>query len=199
VRSLGVVLASAGAKAAATALSLIPLVDARRSSFQGKAMRFRAVAYPAMTLALPAAWLAAGRPRPYPWRADVALSCPLVVDAGGNVLGLFARFRHFDRLPHFLGWTFVSLAAGDAVQPMAGNRALTLVAAAGVGAIVAVAWEIGEHAAWKRGASGLDLTYDDTIDDLAFSLLGSVAGAAASVLRPASDGRASSRRLFGWA
>ena len=188
--------ASIGAKALATALSWIPLVDPERSSFRGKAMGIRAAGYPAFTLALPAAWLAAGRPQPYPWRADLALSGPLVVDAGGNVLGLFSKHEHFDRISHGLGWTFVALAAGDAIRPVARHAGLTLVAAVGVGAIVAVAWEIGEFAAWKSGSSGLDLTYEDTIDDLVFGLLGSVAGAAWSVALPARDG--GSWRPFGW-
>jgi hypothetical protein len=143
-------LASVSAKLVATALSWVPVVDRERTSFHGKAMGVRAVGYPAFTLALPAAWLAAGRPRPYPWRADLALSAPLVVDAGGNVLGLFTRHEHFDRISHGLGWTFVALAAGDAIRPVARHTGLTVLGAIGVGAIVAVAWEIGEFAAWKR-------------------------------------------------
>lgn len=196
MKRLPALVASVGAKAVATALSLVPLLDRDRTSFRGKAMGFRAAAFPTFTLALPAVWLAAGRPRPYPWRADVALSAPLVVDAGGNVLGFFARHEHFDRISHGLGWTFVALAAGDAIGPVARDPRLTLLAAVGVGAIVAVVWELGEFAAWKSGSSGLDLTYEDTIDDLAFGLLGSVAGAAWSVLRPAPDGGAG--RVFGW-
>ena len=37
-------------------------------------------------------------------------------------------------------------------------------------------WEIGEYLMMRSGASGLDLTYENTIQDLAMSLAGAALG-----------------------
>lgn len=183
-------------KVAVAALSWYPLLRPGSSHFAGKAMGVRAVLYPAVMLLIPAAWLVAGRPSPYPFLADIALSIPFLVDAGANVLGLFAITR-FDAIPHFLGWTCLTVAFGLAVVPMVEQRWVAFGLVAGFGAILDVAWEIGEFGLMRSGASGLDLTYVNTIQDLALSLLGSIAGAAliTTVLWPPAGTPAT---LFGW-
>jgi hypothetical protein len=58
----------------------------------------------------------------------------------------------------------------------AGIAALTGMAAAGV-------WEIGEWVGLKLGARGMDLSYDDTMTDLAETMAGALLGAAITLLR----------------
>lgn len=67
----------------------------------------------------------------------------------------------------------------------------------GFGAIVDVLWEIGEYTLMRSGASGLELTYENTIQDLAMSLAGAALGSivVATMLWP-SPGTPGS--LFGW-
>jgi len=156
----------------------------------------RAAIYPACTLLIPAAWLASGRPQPYPHLADTALSLPFALDAAGNVLGLFA-VSGFDAVPHAAGWLFLTLAFGGAVAPLVERRALLFGLALGFGATIDVLWELGEYALMKSGSSGLQLTYENTIQDMAVSLLGAAIGAAltATVFRPRPGTPA---RLFGW-
>src|SRR6185436_14601154 len=108
-------------KAAVVVLSLYPLARPGSSHFAGKAMGVRAALYPATTLLIPAVWLLAGRPAPYPILADIALGLPFAIDAGANVVGLFA-IKGFDAIPHATGWFFLSIAFGLAVAPLVNER-----------------------------------------------------------------------------
>ncbi|HSL77659.1 MAG TPA: hypothetical protein VK867_11980 [Candidatus Limnocylindrales bacterium] len=177
-------------------LSLYPLTRPDSSHFRGKAMAFRAVLYPAVVGLIPITWLLAGQPSPYPVVADVALTVPLAIDAAANVLGLFAIPR-FDVIPHVVGWCFLCIAFGLAVAPLVESRWAGFALVLGFGAVVDVLWELGEYLLMRSGASGLDLTYDNTIQDLAMSLVGSTVGAVvvATVLWPAPG---TPETLFGW-
>lgn len=185
-----------GVKAAVVGLSVFPLVRPNASHFAGKAMGVRALIYPATTLLIPAVWWFSGRPGPYPFLADIALGLPFVLDGAGNVLGLFA-IKGFDAIPHAVGWFFLSLAFGLAVAPLVPEPWIAFGLIAGFGAIADIVWEIGEFLLMKSGASGLQLTYENTIQDLGFSLAGAVlaAAAVATILWPAAGTPAT---LFGW-
>jgi len=183
-------------KAAVLGLSLYPLTRPGSSHFAGKAMGVRAVLYPATTLLIPATWWLAGRPEPYPFLADIALGLPFVLDAAGNVFGLFA-IKGFDALPHAAGWFFLSVAFGLAIAPLVGEPWIAFGLVVGFGAVVDILWEVGEFLLMRSGASGLQLTYENTIQDLVFSLAGAAVAAVvvATVLWPA-DGTPAT--LFGW-
>lgn len=183
-------------KAAVLGLSLYPLARPGSSHFAGKAMGVRALLYPAMTLLIPATWWLAGRPEPYPFLADIALGLPFVLDAAGNVFGLFA-IKGFDALPHSAGWFFLSLAFGLAIAPQAGQPWIGFGLVVGFGAVIDILWEVGEFLLMQSGASGLQLTYENTIQDLVFSLAGATLAAVvvAAFLWPAPGTPAT---LFGW-
>jgi len=183
-------------KAAVVGFSLYPLLDPSSSHFAGKAMGVRAVIYPGFTLLIPAVWFATGRPTPYPFLADICLGLPFAIDAASNVLGLFA-ISGFDALPHATGWFFLCIAFGLAVAPMIEHRWVVLLLVVGFGASIDVLWEIGEYLLMKSGSSGLQLTYDNTIQDLAMSFTGGVLAAIAvvTVLWPAPR---TPQTLFGW-
>ncbi len=140
---------------------------------------------PTATVLIPAIWLVAGRPEPYPFIADIALGIPFLVDAAGNVFGLFSITR-FDAIPHFTGWFFLSIAFGLAISPLLQEPWVAFGLVLGFGAVIDVLWEIGEYVLMKSGASGLDLTCENTIQDLTMSLAGTAVGAllAAMVLWP---------------
>lgn len=185
-----------GVKLVAVALALYPLLDPNASHFQGKAMGARAVIYPWAVVIIPAAWWFAGRPRPYPYVADIALALPFAFDAAGNVFGLFA-ISGFDVLPHALGWLSLAIAFGLAVVPLVERRWLAFLLVVGFGATIDILWEIGEFLLQRSGSSGLQLTYQNTIQDLALSLLGATIGAllVVTVAWPKPD---TPRTLFGW-
>ncbi len=183
-------------KAGVVGLSAYPVLRPGEGHFAGKAMGVRAVVYPLVMLLIPAAWLAGGRPEPYPFLADIALGLPFLVDAAGNVFDLFA-IKGFDAIPHSTGWFFLSVAFGSAVAPLITDRWIGFGLVLGFGAVVDVTWEIAEFLLMKSGSSGLQLTYENTIQDLAMSLAGSAVGALAiaTVLWPAPGTPAT---LFGW-
>jgi hypothetical protein len=172
-------------KLAVAGFALYPIVRPESSHFQGKAMGVRAWLYPAATLIIPAIWLVSGRPGPYPFLADIALGLPFLVDAAANVLGLF-EIHGFDAIPHASGWFFLAVAFGLGVAPLVAERWVAFGLVLGFGATVDILWEIGEFALMRSGASGLQLTYENTIQDLAMSLSGAFLGAiaVATVLWP---------------
>jgi len=183
-------------KLAVVGLAIVPRFRPDSPRFTGKAMGARSILYPAMMLVIPTVWLAAGRPSPYPFLADIALGIPFLVDAGANVLGLFDS-AGFDAIPHSTGWFFLAIAFGLAVAPLVSERWIAFGLVAGFGAIIDIAWEIGEYLLQRSGSSGMNLTYENTIQDLAMSLAGALTGAAAvaTVLWPAAG---TSATLFGW-
>ena len=183
-------------KVAVVRLSVYPLFRRSASHFTGKAMGIRAAIYPLAIAVIPLTWLLTGRPEPYPFLADIALGLPFAIDAAANVFGLFAIPR-FDAIPHFLGWFFLAIAFGLAISPLVGERWIAFGLALGFGAVIDILWEIGEFALMRSGASGLELTYENTIQDLAMSLSGATVGALAvvTVLWPPAGTPAS---LFGW-
>jgi hypothetical protein len=183
-------------KLAVVGFALVPVVRPESSHFEGKAMGVRAWLYPATTLVIPAIWFLSGRPGPYPFLADIALGLPFLVDAAANVLGLFA-IHGFDAIPHASGWFFLAVAFGLGVAPLVSERWVAFGLVLGFGATIDILWEIGEFAMMRSGASGLQLTYENTIQDLAMSLAGAALGALAiaTVLWPPPGTPASP---FGW-
>lgn len=183
-------------KVAVVAFALVPLIRPESSHFAGKAMGVRAVLYPAMVFVIPVAWLLSGQPSPYPVWADIALALPFLIDAASNVFGLFAIPR-YDIIPHVTGWFFLSIAFGLAIAPLVPERWMVFGLVLGFGAVVDILWEAGEFAMMRSGASGLELTYENTIQDLVMSLLGATLAAIvmATLLWPPPGTPAT---LFGW-
>lgn len=196
MRNAAWVVVDVAVKVAVVALAVYPLVNPDASHFAGKAMGVRALVYPAFVFLVPVAWLVARRPEPYPFLADVALGLPFAVDAAGNVFGLFA-IEGFDALPHATGWFFLCLAFGLAVAPLLDRRWVAFMVVAGFGASIDILWELGEYLLMKSGSSGLQLTYENTIQDLVMSFAGGVVAAVviSTVLWPAPG---TPRSLFGW-
>jgi len=179
---IGWIAAISAAKAAVIALAIDAWVNSSAPRYSGKAMRVRALGYAGGLLAVPILWRLRGRPQPYPRELDMAITLPLLVDAGGNAIGIYQR-AHVDDLIHFADGATVASIVGALATPRtrtsweaAGVAALTGMAAAGV-------WEIGEWIGLKLGARGMDLTYDDTMTDMIETMGGALLGAAITLLR----------------
>lgn len=158
------------------------------AQFAGKNFVSRLVAYPVLMLAAPAAYgvrnlMAArsGRPRkPLPWNAFAWLMLPFLVDVTGNSLNLYDTVTWWDDANHFLNWFLLScgvalLLFATSVSPRWAVGWLV----AGLGALFAVVWELGEWYAFIRHGKELDTAYQDTLGDEA---LGSLGAACAAVL-----------------
>lgn len=170
------------AKATVVWLALDAFLNSSSPRYSGKAMRIRALGYAGGMLLVPLAWRLRGRPEPYPRELDLAVTLPLLIDAGGNAAGIYQR-AHVDDLVHFADGALLSSVVGALATP----RVKTSWEAAGVAALAGTAaaglWEIGEWVGLKLGARGMDLSYDDTMTDLAETVAGAVLGGLVTLLR----------------
>lgn len=162
------------AKALLVALLLYAVANPEMPRFAGKAMVTRALLYPIAALLVPIGWLLRGRPRPYPHAPDALLVSPFLIDVGGNAADLYNTVAWFDNVAHTLTWMLLVLAIGSFIARL--NLAPWVVGAlcVGFGATTHILWEIIEYLLMVSGNSGLQLTYGDTIGDLALSLTGTV-------------------------
>jgi hypothetical protein len=176
------VAAIGAAKSTVVWLAFDAFLNSSSPRYSGKAMRIRALGYAAGMLLVPVAWRLRGRPQPYPRELDLAVTLPLLVDAGGNAIGIYQR-AHVDDLVHFADGALLSSVVGALATP----RVKTSWEAAGVAAFAGTAaaglWEIGEWVGLKLGAKGMDLSYDDTMTDLAETVAGAFLGGLVTLLR----------------
>lgn len=163
--------------------------------FAGKAFGARAVLYPLLMLLVPTLWWVRhrGRGEAAPWGAFALVMAPFLVDVTGNTLDLYDRVVWFDDACHFGNWLLLCGGLGMLLHPhRRASRGLRALAIAGLGALLAIVWELGEWWTFMRFGTELDGAYLDTLGDLA---LGTLGGCVAAVLvtltsrQPAGEGR----------
>jgi hypothetical protein len=153
--------------------------------FSGKAFGARLVAYPVLMLAVPTAWalrrrLRGGGGGPVPWSAFALVMAPFLVDVTGNTLDLYDTVVWWDDANHLVNWFLLCtglglLLAAAGVRPRWALGWLV----AGVGALLAIGWELGEWYTFIRHGTELASAYEDTLGDQA---LGTVGAALAGVV-----------------
>jgi len=175
-----------GAIAAAKALVIALAVDAFANSesprYQGKGMKLRAIGYTGGLMVVPVAWRLLGRKDPYPRELDLAVTLPLLADAGGNAVGIYQR-AHVDDAIHFANGALLTSVVGALVSPRTKTSWEAAGIAAAVGTSAAAGWEIAEWVGLKLGAKGMNLSYDDTMADLIETTAGAVLGGLVTLLR----------------
>jgi hypothetical protein len=169
-------------KAATVAFAVDAFVNADSPRLQGKAIRTRALGYAGALLVVPMLWrLLPDRGR-YPRALDLAVTVPVLLDAGGNALGLYQE-AHIDDLVHLANSAIVSGVAGALFAPRVDERWQAALIGAGVSITGESAWELMEYGAMRLGAKGMDLTYEDTMADIAEGFLGAALGAVFTLMR----------------
>ncbi|WP_125036133.1 hypothetical protein [Nocardioides sp. LS1] len=146
--------------------------------FADKAFGARLVAYPLLMLLAPALWwlLVGRRDRfaPPPYGAFTLVALPFLVDVTGNSLDLYDAVVWWDDLNHFANWLLLCAGIGllvcRTVQP--GWAVVLLVT--GLGAALAIGWELGEWFTFIRHGTELDTAYEDTLGDEALGTLGAL-------------------------
>jgi hypothetical protein len=150
--------------------------------FEGKAFGARLLFYPMLMLVVPAGcWMGRLRQRgsePLPWRACAFVMAPFFVDVTGNTFDLYDNVTWWDDANHFVNWLLLCcglglLIARTDVRP----RWLLAFAVTGLGAVLAIAWELGEWYTFIRHGTELDTAYRDTLGDEALGTLGAFVGA----------------------
>jgi hypothetical protein len=163
------------AKAATIAFGVDALLNADSPRFAGKAMRVRAIGYIGTLFIVPLAWrLLPDRGR-YPRGLDTAVTIPLLLDAAGNGLGIYED-AHVDDVVHIANAAIVSGVAGALLAPRVDERWHAALVATSLAITAEAVWEIMEYTAWRMGATGMGLTYADTMDDIIDSTLGAIVG-----------------------
>lgn len=160
--------------------------------FEGKAFGARLVAYPLLMAALPTVWWLAARRPPIaqlPWTAFALVMAPFLVDVSGNTADLYDTLTWWDDLNHFVNWLLLCWGCGLLLRGHVTPRWALGVAISGLGALLAIGWELGEWYSFIRHGTELDTAYEDTLGDEALGTLGGIVAAliVARTARPARD------------
>lgn len=147
--------------------------------FEGKGFGYRLAVYPLLMLLLPAAWWWRTSDRSgLPWGAFALVMAPFLIDVTGNTLDLYDTIDAWDNINHFVNWMLMLwgcglLVARADVRP----RWLLVVGITGLGAILAIGWELGEWYTFIRRGTELDGAYEDTLSDELLGTLGALVAA----------------------
>jgi uncharacterized membrane protein YjdF len=121
-----------------------------------------------------------GSTDPLPWTAFAFLCAPFFIDTTGNTLDLYDAVVWWDDLNHFVNWLLLCLGIGLMLTRTSLRQRWALgLLVAGLGAILAVSWELAEWYTFIRHGTELDTAYTDTLGDEA---LGTLGGAVAGLL-----------------
>lgn len=156
--------------------------------FEGKAFGSRLVSYPVLMLAPVVAWWWAARwrrsLRPLPWPAFAFLAAPFLVDVTGNTLDLYDTVAWWDDANHLVNWFLLSLGVGLMLERTEVRQAwAAAVMVTGIGAILAIGWELAEWFAFIRHGTELATAYTDTLGDEALGTLGAALAGLVIALR----------------
>ena len=169
---------------ATVAQLLVATFSSGLEQFEGKAFGARLIAYPLMMLLVPAVWAVRrrmiGSTATLPWLGFALIMAPFLIDVTGNTLNLYDSVNWWDDLNHFVNWLLLSAGIGvlltrSRISPPWALGWLI----AGLGALLAIGWELGEWYAFIRNGTELDTAYQDTLGD---EFLGSMGAALAGLI-----------------
>jgi hypothetical protein len=146
--------------------------------FADKAFGARLIAYPVLMLVAPVVWWLvvhrSDRDAAPPYGAFTLVMLPFLVDVTGNSLDLYDSVVWWDDFNHWVNWLLllwgIGLLVTDTVHP---DWAMVLLVT-GLGAILAIGWELGEWWTFIRHGTELDTAYEDTLGDLSLGTLGAL-------------------------
>ncbi|WP_205859396.1 hypothetical protein [Phycicoccus flavus] len=144
--------------------------------FADKAFGARLVAYPVMMLLAPAIWWGVVRRRDAsarpPYGAYALVMAPFLVDVTGNSLDLYDTVVWWDDLNHYVNWLLLLGGIGLLVTRRVEPPWAVVALVAGLGAVLAIGWELGEWYTFIRHGTELGSAYEDTLGDLTLGTLG---------------------------
>ena len=146
--------------------------------FADKAFTARLIAYPLLMLVVPFLWWVVVKRRHAerrpPYGAFTLVALPFLVDVTGNSLDLFDAVVWWDDLSHFLNWALLLTGIGLIIcEPVRPPWAVVLLVT-GLGAALALGWELGEWYTFIRHGTEIDTAYEDTLGDQTLGTLGAL-------------------------
>ena len=143
--------------------------------FEGKAFGARLVLYPVLMLVVPATWWWRHRHRTaIPSAAFTLVMLPFLIDVTGNSLDLYDAVTWWDDLNHLVNWALLLTGLGLLLGPTVRPRWALGLMITGLGALLAIGWELGEWFTFIRHSTELDNAYEDTLGDEALGSLGAL-------------------------
>lgn len=150
--------------------------------FADKAFGARLVAYPLLMLLTPAIWYLVERRRrrrsesraKAPYGAFTLVMLPFLVDVTGNSLDLYDAVGWWDDLNHFANWALLLSGLGLILCRRVRPTWAVVVLVTGLGAVLAIGWELGEWYTFIRHGTELDTAYEDTLGDETLGTLGAL-------------------------
>ncbi|TIC86678.1 hypothetical protein E8D37_01050 [Nocardioides sp. GY 10127] len=161
--------------------TFVPGID----RFAGKAFGARLVAYPVLMLLVPVGWWLTHRTagwRAQPWAATALVMAPFLIDVTGNTLDLYDTVVWWDDANHFVNWALLCGGLG-LLLPRTGRAGLDVLVVAGLGALLAIGWELGEWWTFIRHGTELGTAYTDTLGDETLGTLGATLAGVVLALR----------------
>ncbi len=147
------------------------------SQFEGKGFAGRLAAYPLLMLLIPAVWALRQRRRgtavPVPWTAFGLIMAPFMIDVTGNSANLYDTVVWWDDANHFLNWFLLCAGIGLLIGRVGTTAPWALwLLVTGIGAVLAIGWELAEWYTFIRHGTELGTAYEDTLGDEALGTLG---------------------------
>ncbi len=168
---------AAAAIFAFTVIQLVVGAFGGLDQFEGKGFGYRLIVYPILMLIVPLIWWRRHKDSTtgLPWGAFALIMAPFLVDVTGNTLDLYDSVEWWDNANHFFNWVLLLWGCGLLLRLIwtGPNWALVLTIT-GLGAILAVGWEIGEWYTFIRRGTELDGAYEDTLSDELLGTLGAL-------------------------
>jgi hypothetical protein len=187
----------------ATTVGLVAAVVAPPGTgqFEDKGWAVRLVAYPALMLLPPAVWwLVRGRrgTDEVPYVAFGLIMVPFLSDVAANWLDLFREVGWWDDLSHLVHWFLLCAGLGLLVAPHVRPRRVLVPLVTGFGAVLALAWELGEYWLFIRDGKEAGGAYRDALGDQTLGTCGALlAGLLVAWWAGRGDPRTDERTLTG--
>ncbi len=161
--------------------------------FEGKAFGARLVAYPVVMLLPVVVWWQVARRRhdgrALPWAGFAFVAAPFLVDVTGNTLNLYDTLEWWDDANHYVNWLLLCFGIGLLLERQVVRPVWVLVLlVTGIGAALAIGWELAEWYTFIRHGTELDTAYTDTLGDEALGTLGGLTAALLLARRARSAG-----------
>ncbi len=99
---------------------------------------------------------------------------PFLVDVTGNSFDLYDAVVWWDDLNHFANWVLLCTGLGLLLCARVRPAWAVVVLVTGLGAILAIGWELGEWCTFIRHGTELSTAYEDTLGDEALGTLGAL-------------------------